>query len=687
MTAKQAPSTLDALFSPRRVAVLGASRNPAKLGHVLLKNVLAGGFPGEVFVVNPAGEPILGRPTVATVADLPRDLDLALVSLPVAAVLPAVEGLASLGTRVAVILTSGFGEVDARGREEQAAVLRAARDGGLRLIGPNCMGVYSRPARLNATYFWDLPQAPGGIGVISQSGAYGGLIMRHLGSLGLGVGRFLSIGNQVDLEIADALEYLATDPATTLVACFIESVRDGCRFVGAARRVTAVKPMVVLKAGKTEAGRRAAGSHTGSLAGVSEVYQAAFRRAGIVTGRETEEFFDAIQALATVSRRPRRAALAIVTVSGGPSVIAADAAEGVGVSVPAMSPETQSALRRILPAFAAVGNPVDMTPQVEPERIALAAARVLAEDSVAGGLALNVGLDIPAFAHSLIDAAQKAGKPLVACAVDAPTVAGLFQAAGVPVYPTPERAVRAYHALWVASRDQPGPAPAGHPPPALSRATHALLESGRGAIAYDAARELLAAYGLTFCRGHVADSEDAVLEGARALGYPVVIKSARPDLLHKTEAGAVVTNIQDPDRLREACRAMIERMGKHPLLIQEQVEPGTELLVGARRDETFGPLVAVGSGGFLADALRDVSMALAPVAAEEAMSLVAQGLRARLMRGYRGMPGWQPEPVAHALMALGRVLLDHPRVSEIDVNPLIVRDDRAVAVDALVIVG
>ena len=454
-------SPLDALFAPRRLALLGVSRDPAKLGHVLLKNVLAAGFPGEIHVVNPGGGPILGVPTRTRVEDLPPGIDLALISLPPGAVLDAVKALAAAGTRIAVILTSGFGEVDDRGRGEQAGLLDAARAGGLRLVGPNCMGVYSRPARLNGTYFWDLPEVAGHVGVVSQSGAYGGLILRHLSGQGIGVSRFLSIGNQADLEIADALDYLAADAQTCLVACFIEAVSDGRRFVEAAARVTRDKPMVVLKAGRSEAGRRAAGSHTGSLTGAAEVYEAAFRRAGVVAAGGTEEFFDSIQALVASRSRLAAPTLMVITVSGGPAVIAADAAEAIGLEVPPTGEATRAGLRRLLPAFAAVGNPVDMTPQVNPERIAEAAALVLATDAVAGGLAVNVGLDIPAFAEGLIAAARVSGKPLVACAVDAPGVATAFAAAGVPVYPTPERAVHAYRALWVASRRPPPPSSSG----------------------------------------------------------------------------------------------------------------------------------------------------------------------------------------------------------------------------------
>ena len=319
-------SDLTALFAPRAVAVLGVSRNPAKLGYRLLENLKARGFAGAVHPVNPSGEAILGYETVRCVDDLPLDVDLALVSLPAPAVPDAIKALATRRVRAAVILSSGFGEVDADGRGAQADLLATARAAGLRLVGPNCMGVYSAPAKLNGTYFWDLPTAPGGIGIVSQSGAYGGLIFRHLGSRGLGIARFLSIGNQADVELAEVLEYFADDSECSLVACFVESVRDGRRFVRAAERLTASKPVVVLKGGRSDAGRRAAGSHTGSLAGSYDMFRAACLRARIVLADETEEFFDAIETLVTVgARRPLAPRIAILTVSGGPSVVAADA--------------------------------------------------------------------------------------------------------------------------------------------------------------------------------------------------------------------------------------------------------------------------------------------------------------------------------------------------------------------------
>ena len=680
-------TSLAPLWSPRSVAVLGVSRNPAKLGHRLLKNVLDYGFAGSVLPVNPSGEPILGLPTVAKVADLPPDIDLALVSLPGPEVLAAVKGLAVRRVKVAVILSSGFGEVDTEGRQLQTELRAAAAESGMRLVGPNCMGVYSNPGRLNGTYFWDLPRTAGGISVISQSGAYGGLIIRHLGSLGLGLSKFLSIGNQVDLEIADLLDDLAEDQETTLIAAFIESVRDGMRFVQAARKGTKRKPLVVLKGGRTEAGRRAASSHTGALAGTFEVYQAAFKKAGIVPCVETEEFFDAIQCLAAHGRKsPKGRGVAIVTVSGGPSVIAADTAEGVGLTVPALPPSVRQRLGKLLPSFAALGNPVDLTPQVDPARIAEAARAVLSQEEIAGAVAINVGLDLPEFADGLIEASRSAGKPLVACAVDVPGVAEKFKAAGVPIYPTPERAVRAYRALALAGQERESAAPP-KPPLRLPAALHQLLETGRGPLPYDAARRVLTAYGVPFCREGRCASVAEALRAAKRLGYPVVLKAERPGLLHKTEAQAVKVDVHTPGELQAACREMAKRLGTGPFLIQQQVKRGVELLIGGKRDPTFGPVVVCGTGGILTEALGDVSLCLTPLGPEDARGMLKEGLKGRLLQGVRGMPPCDPEPLVKILLAVSRLLTDHPRIVELDLNPVIAAGKKALAVDALLILG
>ena len=678
-------SDLAALFAPGSVAVLGVSRNPAKLGHRLLQNVKESGYAGAIHPVNPSGEAILGCATVPSVAALPAGVDLALVSLPAPAVPDAIAALAVRGVRAAVILSSGFGEVDDDGRSTQTGLLATARAAGLRLVGPNCMGVYSGPARLNGTYFWDLPRAAGGISIVSQSGAYGGLIFRHLGARGLGVARFVSIGNQVDVEIAEVLDWLVDDPATTLIACFVEALRDGPRFLTAARRAAGRKPVVVLKGGRSEAGRRAAGSHTGSLAGAWEVYRAACGSARVVLAEETEEFLDAIETLVAIpATRPAGRGIAILTVSGGPSVVAADTAEREGLQVPALGEAAREALRGLLPPFAAVGNPVDLTPQVDPARIAPAVGRVFDEPGVAGVIAVNVGLDLSEFADAIVSGARATGKPAVAFTADAPEIAARLRAGGVPVLPSPERAVRAWRALWQARPPaRRATAPALRVPPQV----RAALQSTRGALPYGLARELLEACGIRFCReAIVASAEDAVAAAGR-IGYPVVVKAEATGLTHKTEAGGVVLDVGGPAAVRAACAALRARAGAARFVVQERVGPGVELLLGARRDEAFGPVVVLGAGGVLTEVLRDVSVRLAPLDEGEAEGMLHEGARPRLLAGPRGLRPVEPGGLVGLVEALGALVAAESRIVEIDVNPLIAAGADLVAVDALVIAG
>jgi acetyltransferase len=678
-------SDLTALFAPSSVAVLGVSRNPAKLGHRLLQNVRESGYAGTIHPVNPSGEPILGCPTVPSVAALPAGVDLALVSLPAPAVPDAIAALAARGVRAAVILSSGFGEVDDDGRSTQAGLLQRARAAGLRLVGPNCMGVYSAPARLNGTYFWDLPRAAGGISIVSQSGAYGGLIFRHLGGRGLGVARFVSIGNQVDVEIGEVLEWLVDDPATTLIACFVEALRDGPRFLAAARRAAGRKPVVMLKGGRSEAGRRAAGSHTGSLAGAWEVYRAACASARVVLADETEEFFDAIETLVAIPRtRPAGRGVAVVTVSGGPSVIAADTAERERLEIPALGEAARDTLRSLLPPFAAVGNPVDLTPQVEPARIGPAVRRVFDEPGIAGVVAVNVGLDFPEFADGIVAAARATGKPAVAFTADAPEITARLREGGVPVLPSPERAVRAWRALWQARLPA---ARVVRPAPPLPPEARTALDATRGAVPYALARRLLEACGVRFCRETIAAGADDAVGAAERIGYPVVVKADATGLTHKSEAGGVVLDVVDAAAVRAACAVLCERAGAERFVVQERVGPGVELLVGARRDEVFGPVVVVGAGGVLTEVLRDVSVRLAPLDEGEAAAMLEEGARPRLLAGPRGLRAVDAAALVGVIEAVGGLIAAEPRIAEIDVNPLIAAGADLIAVDALVIAG
>jgi acyl-CoA synthetase (NDP forming) len=680
---------LRALFAPRRVAVLGASRDPGKLGHRVVRNLLEAGFPGEVIPVNPSGAAILGRASAARVEDLPEALDLALVSLPAGAVPAAVRALAGRRCRFCVVLASGFGETGATGRAIEAQLGAVARRTGMRIVGPNCMGVVDVPGRVNASYFWDVPRQPGGITFVSQSGAYGGLFFREARERGLGIAKFLSIGNQADLGFTECLAWLADDAETRAVGVFVEAIRDGRAFVAAARRLARRKPVVALKGGRAAAGRRAAGSHTGSIAGGWAAYRAAFAAAGVVAVDETEELFDALQALeAHAGRPPRDEAVAILTISGGPSVVAADTAEAVGLRVPALPEPRRAALRAHLPGFAADGNPVDMTPQIDPGAFAPSVRLVLDAPEIAGAIAIDVGLDRPEYAAALVAAQAGSGKPVVACTLDTPEMDRVLRAAGIPILAAPERAVRAYRALVrraaLRRRVDAGP----DPRPAGSGGGTADALSGPGVpLPHAAARELLARAGVPFAREVDARSLDEALSAAEQIGYPLVVKTARADVLHRTEVGGVVAGIGDRAALRRAVAGLTARLGPGPVLVQEQVPPGLELLVGGRRDASFGPLVAVGLGGVLAEILGEVVLELAPVTPEAARAMLAEGRLAALLRGFRGAAPVDAAALGGILVGLGELLVARPEIVELDVNPLIASGDRLVAVDALILVS
>jgi acetyltransferase len=560
----------------------------------------------------------------------------------------------------------------------------------MRIIGPNCMGVVNVPGRLNASYFWDVPQQPGGISFVSQSGAYGGLFFREMRERALGVAKFLSIGNQADLGFTECLGWLADDPETRVVGVFVEGIRDGRAFVRAARRLARAKPVVALKGGRADAGRRAAGSHTGSLAGAWETYRAAFLDVGIVPVEETEELFDAIVTLeAHQARPPRGRGVAILTISGGPSVVAADAAEAAGLQVPALPAARRTALRAYLPEFGADANPVDMTPQMEPAGFAPSIQLVLDAPEVSGAVAINVGLDRPEYGDGLATAQAATGKPIVACTIDTPEMDRRLRGAGIPRAPGPASAIRAYRALVRYAELRPRLAdpvtlPRARPLPA---GLADRIATFCGPLGHADARTLLTAYGVPFPRERLVGTAGAALSAAREIGYPLVLKTARADVLHRTEAGGVILNVADDQALARALAVLETRVGPGPLLVQEQVPGGLELLVGGRRDPSFGPTVAVGLGGVLAELLRDVTIGLAPLTHETARAMLAEGRKAALLGGYRGSAAVDAAVVADVLVGVGDLLADHPAIAELDLNPLIASGSRLLAVDALVLVN
>ena len=672
--------SLGAFFNPRSVAVLGASASPDKLGYTLLKNVVDGGFAGAIYPVNRRGGRILDLPVAATVADLAGRVDLALISIPGAEVPAAVRACAAAGVRAAVILASGFGETGADGQAIQAEMRQVARAAGMRLIGPNCMGVYNPAAGLNGSYFWALPEQTGGVSFISQSGAMGGLFFADAGRRGLGVAKFASVGNTADVEHADLLEYLGDDPQTDVIGLFVEGIRDGARFMAVARRVAAAKPVVILKGGRSGAGARASASHTGSLAGEERVYAAVMQACGVLWTQSSDEFFDSLAALAHHHHRlPKNDAMAVITISGGPSVLAADHGEERGIAVPPLSPQTQAALRELMPAFATAANPVDLTPQIFPPHIPAAIDAILADPAIGGGLFINLGLDHAEFAQALATAPARHGKPLVALVSAAPQIQAALVAAGIPNYPAPERAVAGYHAL-IRRRalQRQAAAPLPEPPAPGQEELPAHPDEHDAKIA-------LARYGLPVTREARVSSRGEALDVAALVGYPVALKVCRPDLLHKTEAGGVHLHLKDAAALYQAYSELSERFGDGPYLVQKMLQGSVELLLGGRRDPVFGPVLAFGIGGIYVEVLSAPVLVPAPLTLAAAVAAVQRSQAAPLLRGLRGGPVVEPVDVARCLVALGDFMAAYPSVSEVDVNPLLLTPAGPVAADAVIV--
>lgn len=433
---------LDGLFKPRSIAVYGASTtNSRKLGNILLANAASGG--GEVLAVHPSGGKIDG---ITALPCLDRPVDLALFSVPSQRAEAAVEDAAAAGARSGIVLSSGFGETGDEGRAVQERIAATARQAGMRLVGPNCMGVVSYLGSgrwLNGSYFWAVPESAGGLSFVSQSGAFGGMFFAHLRSRQLGLSRFLSVGNAADVSVTDTLEWLGEDAQTTAIGMFIEGFDDGRRFVEVARRITPEKPVVVLKAGKMAAGAKAAASHTGSMAGSHTAAAAALRRAGVIEALDTESFFDAMDAATAGITGSGVGRIAIVTISGGPSVLAADAAERNGLVLPELSGNTRARLQALVPEFAALGNPVDLTPQCPADNFIDAITAIYADEAVEGVVAINCGLDFPQFGTGVARGLAATGKPTTAFVLDAPGVEAEMAAAGIIRLSSPERAVAA----------------------------------------------------------------------------------------------------------------------------------------------------------------------------------------------------------------------------------------------------
>jgi len=701
---------LQTFFGPRGVAVVGASSNPTKLSYGVLHNLTTHGYRGPVYPVNPRGGEMMGLQVYTSVAEVPDPVDLAIIVLSAERTVAALETCGQRGIRAAVLIASGFGELGSGGREREARLREVARRYGMRFIGPNCVGVVDTYAPIDTTFIRTMPDQ-GAIGFVSHSGAVCGGTMDWASAVGVGFSRILSLGNQADVDVADALDSLAADPHTRVVAAYIEGLPDGRRFVEAAGRLTRRKPLVVLKAGRTPSGTRAVASHTGALAGADQAFQAACRRAGAIPVENLEQLVDAAIALA-YRDPPSGPRVAILTNAGGPSAVGADALDRQGLGLTDLAEETQARLREICPPGTMVGNPVDTLGGPRPEQFTQGLEVLRAAPEVDGVMvvfvpqALTSGQDVAAAVGEAVSGEQGgfaggAGKPLVCCISGGGGIraaARTLHARNVPHYLTPARAALGLGVLWQYGQIRSRPHSEVKPVAGADReralelvgaaeGSGGLNQGMDGGHVLDpqAGAEVVAAYGLSVPPSCLAASADEAVALAEGLGTPVVLKRVAPGVVHKSDAGGVALGLRDGGEVRAAFGRMVGPGERG--FIQRMAASGMEVIVGAQRDAQFGPLVMFGLGGVYVEALRDVAFRLAPLSEAEAREMVAETAAGRLLAGVRGQPPGDVSAVVRALVGVGQLMADLPQVAEVDLNPLIVgaAGEGAWAVDARIV--
>ncbi len=666
--------SLRPLFRPNRLAVIGASAKPEKMGFQILRNILDAGFGGQVIPVNPKGEVILGTPSVKSVEQIPHGTDLAVVIIPAASVPGTILQLGERGVKAAIVITGGFAESGADGARLQQELARNAARTGIRVVGPNCQGVNYPYHGLCAS--WPLIKQRGGMAIASQSGTVGAALIDWAAEEKLGFSGFVSMGNRVDVDEADLIEFFVSDPNTKVITLYIEGVRDAQKFLAAVKKCR--KPIVIFKAGTTPQGRKAAESHTRSLAGKDEIYDAVFRQFGIHRASSLEELYDFSKALAYVPA-PAGPRMLIVTSSGGSAIIATDVAEENGFRVSPLPGPLAPRLREILPPHCIVGNPLDLTGDGDAERY----RHVIATARDHYDVVMTIfGDPIPGASKIM-----EPGRPDLVAYLGGADVEReerlLLHEKKIAVFPTPERAVKALacHARFAAWANPPrGEEPGTAGTAALDGKTLSPADS----IGF------LERAGIRAVASRLARTADEAAAAAQKIGYPVAVKLNSPDVTHKSDVGGVFLNLGDEAAVRKAFQdllAVCQRIGARQggALVSAMAPAGHEVIIGVTRDLQFGHAVMFGLGGILVEIFKDVSFRIVPFTAKDAAEMIEETRGARLLKGVRGKKVADVAALRELLVQVSDLVGKHPEIEEMDLNPVIVHDKGLTVVDVRVV--
>jgi len=692
--------SLDPILRPRSIAVVGASRRTGSIGNAILRHLIEGGFSGPVFPVNPSTNSVAAVPAFASVKDLPIAPDLAFIVVPKELALDAVRECGEKGVRGLVVITAGFREVGGAGIELEDRLADTIREFGMRMVGPNCMGVLntSPAVSMNGTFAPHMPPA-GPIAFMSQSGAMGMTILDYASEYGIGISQFVSVGNKTDVSGNALTEYWRDDDEVGVILMYLESFGSPRTFVRLARETTRRKPILVVKAGRSEAGAKAASSHTGALAQVDIATDALLAQCGVQRADSVEELFDAAVAFSKAPL-PRGNRVAILTNAGGPGIIIADACEARGFEVAPLSEASQEKLRAILPAEASFSNPVDMIASASPEQVERATRIILADEGIDALIASYVplALEAPLVARAIRDGAEGSDKPVMAVLMSKrglPQGMAELSDSPIPAYRFPESAARALGSMLKYSMWQERPEEFVRTFDVDSGRVAGIIETalaeGRERLTLIEGFEVLEAYGIPVAPWAVARSADEAVEAAEAMGWPVVLKPVSAAILHKTEAGAVRLDLESAEDVREACRFLDELLAQagadaceEGILVQRMLEGGRETIVGMTWEPRFGPIVMVGLGGVYVEVLKDVAFRVQPVSGEDAREMIRSLRGYRILEGVRGEPAVDLDLLAEVVERTSQLVGEHPEIREMDINPFLAfpEAERCAAVDA-----
>lgn len=696
---------LEKLFNPRSIAVIGASNKKGSVGYILLRNIITTGYQGVVYPVNITSPAVQGIQAYPTVGDVPNTVDLAVISVPSKVVPDTLRQCGEAGVRAAVIITAGFKEAGPAGIALEKEVEKIAQEYGIRILGPNCLGFARPPLNIDATFAHAVP-GPGRVAFISQSGALGTAILDWATANNIGFSAFVSVGGMLDVDFGDLIDYFGDDPHTHSIIMYVESITNPRSFMSAARRFAKTKPIIVVKSGRTARSALAAASHTGALAGDDTLYTAIFRRAGVVRVDEVSDLFDSSEALSRLSN-PKGPRLAILTNAGGPGVMASDRLIGLGGELAELSPETEQILKDALPPMASWANPVDVLGDAPADRYAVAVEALMQDPNCDGILAIltpQANSEPTETARALVEAANAHSKPLLTSFMGEIMVADaikIFRQAHVPVFATPEDAVNAYMNMYEYTRSLANlyETPADILPEftpdreSVKQIFEQVAHEGRTILSEFEAKQVLDAYQIPTVKTMICTTADEARAAAEKIGFPVVIKIHSNDITHKSDVGGIALNVRSADEAAAQFTKVVERVKKAMpeaeiigVTVQEMSRGGHEVIVGAKKDPTFGPALMFGMGGTGVELYRDVAVEFPPLNQALARNMIRSTKVSKLLEGYRGSEPVDMTALEQVMVKVSYLLVDFPEILEMDVNPLQVRADGLCALDARIVI-